>query len=489
MNYFAVLRHIGLLVSIQGLLMLTSVYWALYYRDGCAGSILAAAALTLAGGGAMFAVGRLRRQEVYRREALAIVGVSWLLAAAFGALPFMLTGSVSGFVDGFFEAMSGFTTTGSTILTDIEAVPKSVLWWRSFTHWLGGMGIVVLFLAILPILGAGGKHLYKNEVPGLIEDALTPKIRETAVILWKIYLVFTVAETLLLMSASSRMTLFEALCHTFGTLATGGFSTKNASVGYFNSLAVELIIILFMFLAGVNFTLHFRVWRERGKLSSYWSDPEWRTYTGLIAAATMLVALQLRLAPQMQDSYGGWGRALRDAAFQVVSIITTTGYGTADFNQWPPGSKALLVALMFVGGCGGSTGGGLKVIRWLTLVKIARNQIERVYQPHRVRPLRIGAAIIDQDLQMNTMIYFFIAIFIFVAATIAVSFSGTDVVTSATAVAATMNNIGPGLERVGAIENYAFFHPWVKVLLSILMVIGRLELFSILVLFIPRFWK
>jgi trk system potassium uptake protein TrkH len=481
MNLFAVAHLIGLLVIFLGAFMLLPVAWAFYYHEPTWLPLLLAAGITAGGGGLLYFVGSLRPQQIFRKEGLAVVGTGWLVAAAFGALPFVITGTIPHYVDAYFETMSGFTTTGSTILTDIEALPRSVLFWRSLTHWLGGMGIIVLFIAILPILGAGGRHLYKSEVPGLVREALTPKIKETAMILWKIYLLFTVAETILLMLGG--MNLFEALCHTFGTLATGGFSTRNASIAAFKSVYIDAVIIFFMFLAGTNFSLHFGA--LRGKLKGYLKSTEWRAYAGILVGVVIFLTLCLWL----KGVYGSPFTALRYASFQGVSIMTTTGFCTADFNVWPESARAILVIIMFIGGCAGSTGGGMKVIRFVTIIKVIIHQIERVFRPRRVKKIRIDETRVDKDLQIASLTFFCISVIVFVSGTFFVSLFDIDLITSATSVAATLNNIGPGLERVGAIENYAH-HPYaVKALLSLFMVMGRLELFSILVLFMPRFWK
>ena len=481
MNFFAVSKLLGLLITVIGATMILPVLWSLHFQDGMWDRLLLAALLTLCGGGLLYLIGSLRRQEVFRKEAIATVGLGWVLSAAFGAVPFVITGSIPHYVDAFFETMSGFTTTGASILTNIEALPRSVLFWRSFTHWLGGMGIIVLFIAILPLIGAGGRHLYKSEVPGLVREALTPKIKETAIILWKIYLGLTIAETLLLMV--SGMSLYEALCHTFGTLATGGFSTRNKSIAHFASLKIDIIIIFFMLCAATNFSLHFKALGR--KPSIYLKDPEWRAYALLLLGATLI----LTLCVWLEGNYHNPWTALRYSSFQAVSIMTTTGYTTADFEQWAPGARVLLVMLMFIGGSAGSTGGGMKVIRWLTLFKIARHQLERVYRPRRIRKIKIGTTRVDENLQLATLSFFFIYVLIFVSGTFFVALFGLDLITSATSVAATLNNIGPGLGLVGPVENYAHFPYVVKCLLSLFMAMGRLELFSILVLFLPRFWR
>ncbi len=481
MNFFAVGKLLGFLIMVIGATMLLPVFWSLHFDDGLWLLLLISAFISISAGALLFLIGSLRRQHVFRKEAIATVGLGWLAAAAFGALPFVITGTIPHYIDAFFETMSGFTTTGASILTDIESLPRSVLFWRSFTHWLGGMGIIVLFIAILPLIGAGGRHLYKSEVPGLVRESLTPKIKETAVILWKIYLGLTVAETLLLML--SGMSLYEGLCHTFGTLATGGFSTRNKSIGHYNSVQVDIIIIIFMCLAATNFSLHFKALGK--KPSTYIKDPEWRAYILLLCMATLIITLILLV----ENIYANPLTSLRYASFQSVSIMTTTGFATADFDKWASGARVLLVILMFIGGSAGSTGGGMKVIRWLTMFKIARYQLERFYRPRGIRKIKVGTTRVDDSLQLATLSFFFIYVSIFVAGTFVVALFNVDAVSAATSVAATLNNIGPGLSLVGPVQNYAHFPYIVKCLLSLFMVAGRLELFSILVLFLPRFWR
>lgn len=481
MNYFAMARLLGLLIAFIGFTMLLPVFWAVYFDEKEWNELALSSFITISAGGILFGLGSLKRQKIFRKEAIAIVGLGWLFSAGFGALPFVITGAIPHYVDAFFETMSGFTTTGSTILADIESLPKSVLFWRSFTHWLGGMGIVVLFIAILPVLGTGGRFMYHSEVPGLAPETLTPRIKETAGILWKIYLGFTVAETTFLMLCG--MNLYEALCHTFGTLATGGFSTKNASIAHFNSVPIEVIIIVFMFLAGTNFSLHFKTLRR--KTIVYFKDPEWRAYSFILATAIIIMTVDLWI----NKFYSSPLSALRYASFQVISIMTTTGYTTADFDRWTPAAKTMLIVLMFIGACAGSTGGAIKVIRWLLMFKIARAQLEKIYRPRTVRKLKIGNTPVDSSLQVAVLSFFFIYILIFIMGTFIVSLFNIDLISSASSVAATLNNIGPGLEKVGPIRHYAHFPHPVKAILSLCMVMGRLELFSILVLIMPSFWR
>jgi len=493
LNWRVVSKLLGILCVFIGLSMVFSLAWGLHFKeysqaaDGALMSpvpaLLVSMLIACGVGTVLFLVGRKSSGDVFRKEGLFIVGAGWLLTAAVGAIPYMLSSVLPNGFDAYFESMSGFTTTGSTVLEDIEAAPKSILFWRDFTHWLGGMGIVVLFLAVLPVLGAGGKQLFRSEVPGPTPDGLKPRIKETASILWKLYLGFTIAEMLLLWLQG--MSLFEAQCHTFGTMATGGFSTRQDSIGAYDSVGIELTIILFMLFAGTNFALYFQV--LRGKPLSIFRDVEWRVYMTVLLGATVLVTVNL--LAQCSGLYATFGKALRAASFQVVSIMTTTGYGTENFNEWPTFSKFLLVLLMFIGGCAGSTGGGIKVARVIILVRAALLQLEKVFRPQTVRVLRIGHSVVKEETVHSVAGFFVLFMGIFALATVIVAATGVDLVTSFSSVAATLNNIGPGLERLGSIEDYAHFSSVAKAVLSLCMVMGRLELFAILVLLSPAFWK
>lgn len=432
-------------------------------------------------GGSLFGVGWGSQAPVMRREGMAMVGVSWLLAALFGALPFYLSGVTPHFADAYFEAMSGFTTTGSTILTDIEALPKGVLFWRSFTHWLGGMGIVVLFVAIMPSLRVSGKQLFKSEVPGPTAEVLRPRIRETASMLWRIYLGLTIGLAVILWGLG--MSVYDALCHTFGTMATGGFSVWNKSIGYYHSVVVDFVIVVFMILAGTNFGLYFQI--IKGDWKAFWRNSEWRFFMGLIGVSTFLIALDL----VFRQTYGSIFQAVRYAGFQVVSIITTTGYGTADFEQWSSFSQLILVSLMFIGGCAGSTGGGMKVIRVLVVLKQAHLGMEKVFRPNLVRTLKIGGVPVENDVRDAILIFFCISLHVVLFGSLAIAAMGVDVMTAVTAVITTLNNIGPGLNLVGPVDNFSAIPDAGKYLLSLCMVLGRLELFAVLVLFMPAFWR
>jgi len=443
------------------------------------------------------------QRQLGRREALLLVALSWIVGAGFSALPYFLWAHAEdfppgghpflNFVDCYFEAMSGLTTTGASVLSDIEAVPRSILLWRAFTHWLGGLGIVVLFVAVLPTLGVGGRKLFRVEAPGPSPEGVTPHIRETARLLWYVYLGLTIAQIVALMIAG--MDLFDASCHTFATLATGGFSTRNASIASFDSIAIETIIIVFMVLAGINFGLYFRA--LRGRVGAIWRDTEFRCYVLIILGASALVVLGLAgeriVSSAGVDNEPSIGSAIRHGVFQVVALQTTTGFVTADFNQWGILPKAVLLVLMFIGASAGSTGGGIKVIRiWITF-KVMLAEIERVFRPNVIRPVKVGDTVITDTLRLGTVAYVLGILLLFLLGTFVIMMieqrSGVDFTTAATASAATLNNIGPGLARVGAIENFGWFTSASKLVMCLLMALGRLEVFAIVVLFSPRFWK
>lgn len=408
-------------------------------------------------------------------------------AIAVGAHPF------NAFTNCYFEAMSGLTTTGATILTEIGSVPPSLLLWRALTHWLGGLGIVVLFVAVLPSLGAGGKKLFRVEAPGPQPEGVRPHIAETARVLWLIYVGLTVVQTVCLRLAG--MSWFDAVCHTFATLATGGFSTMDTSLGGYTSSVINIVTIVFMVLAGVNFGIYYNLFRRR--FGSVWRDPELRLYLLLLVVASTVVTISIIDRPMTLTTGDqlppGVATALEHGVFQVVSIQTTTGFCTADFNRWPFVAQAVLVLLMFVGGSAGSTAGGIKVIRVWIMLKVMAAEIERSFRPNVVRPLKIGAGGISPELRLATLAYVLGAILIFAGGAffIMVIERHPDMtfVTAAGASAATFFNVGPGLGAVGAVENYSWMSPASKTLLSLLMALGRLELFAIVVLFVPRFWR
>lgn len=432
-----------------------------------------------AGAGLLGFLAYRRRMDIGAREGFVIVTASWVLFSAFGALPFYFAGMLPSYTDAYFEAMSGFTTTGASVLIQFEGQPLALQFWRCFIQWLGGMGIIVLSLAILPMLGVGGMQLYKAEVPGPVPDRLVPRIRQTARLLWGIYMLLSGIQILALIIFG--MPLVEAILHTFTTMATGGFSPKAASIAAYQSSAIDTVIIVFMFLAGANFALHYQA--LRGNVRAY-RDPEFRFYSLIVLVAIAGTALIL------------WGRvypdffsALRYGAFQVVSIVTTTGFVTADYNTWPFFVQFLLLCLMLLGGCAGSTGGGIKHIRALLLFKVAYDHLYKLVHPKAVRHVKIGGKVIPKDVLDGVHVFVLLYFLSFFVATASLTLLDVDLVTAIGAVAATLGNVGPGLGGVGPAETYAAIHPLGKWILSACMVLGRLELFTVLVLFTPDLWR
>ncbi|MEO2028744.1 MAG: TrkH family potassium uptake protein [Fuerstiella sp.] len=534
MNWALVARLLGLISLLIGGAMVVTLPWSypwfgqtvVFERAALGGMLRSIAACGVVGGLLLFC-GRGAKEKLLRKEALAVVGVGWILCGILGALPFLLTPtyrmaavpmSVS---DALFESISGFTTTGASVLENLEVptgvddceraairgeiayIPRSVLFWRSFTHWLGGMGIIVLFVAILSQLGAGGKALMRREVPGPLTDTVRPRVRETAMLMWGIYLGLSALMTIILLIQG--MDVFESLCHTFGTLATGGFSTRNDSVGAFGNAGIEVTIIVFMIAAGTNFNLYYLLLRKPSRRSertvidrvrAFSSDPEFRAYLLILFVSTATLTGVL----YSTDTYDSVSDGLRHACFNVVAVMTTTGFGTEDFARWPEFSRSLLLLLMFVGGCSGSTGGGIKVIRFLVLWKVLKLEAERAFRPNLVRPLRIAGNRIDDSMGRDVLVYFCLIAVIFAGSwcLLMVSEPGTQwqgetpaekLIDCAGAVVATLNNIGPGLGVCGPHGNYSGFSDASKLLFTVLMLLGRLELFAIIVLLIPGFWK
>lgn len=417
--------------------------------------------------------------ELQIREAFLTVSLTWVTFSFLGAVPFMVSGHIPNLTDAFFETMSGFTTTGATILTDIEALPKSLLVWRNMTQWLGGMGVIALAVAVLPFLGVGGVQLFKAEVPGPVKDRISPRISETAKILWGVYLLFTVLEILLLMLGG--LSLFDSVCVTFGTLATGGFTPTNASIAAYASPYIHYVVIVFMFIAGVNFSLHY--WALRGRLTLYYSNPEFRFFLGITALSTgLIMAARLIEGETVSEEF------FRSTLFQTVSIVTTTGFVTHDYEQWPFVTQIILLALMFFGGCTSSTGGGIKNVRLLVAFKFMGSELKKLFHPHGVFPIRMGDRTLQERLVSNIVGFIALYILIFFVGVMAMTGLGLNIDTSIGAVAATLGNVGPGIGSVGPVENYSHLPALGKWVLSFLMLVGRLEIFTILVIFTRPFW-
>lgn len=483
MQFLVIQRIMGLLLMLFSLTMLPCIVLSWFDQDGGFAPFLKACLITLVTGFLLWLPVRRQVKELRTRDAFVIVSLFWTLLALFGALPFQFVGTTSLMADAYFETMSGLTTSGSTVLTGLDHLAPSMNLWRGILQFMGGMGIVVLAVAILPMLGVGGMQLYKAETPGpMKESKLTPRIRETAKALWYIYLGLTAACALALWAAG--MTPFDALFHSFTALSTGGFSTHDASIAYFNSPAIEMVLTLFMFLGGASFALHFLAFRGRS-LSSYWQDTEFRIYFTIIITATLFVGLYLYLTA----TYPTLLQSLRYAVFQVVTMATTTGYMSADFGAWPPVLGALLMIISFFGGSAGSTSGGMKVVRVVLLFKQTLCEIQRLIHPHAIVPLKLSGKPVPERTIAAVSAFFATYLASFTIIALSISAMGVDLVTAFSATAAAINNTGPGLGAVGPAANFAALPEAAKWLLSLAMLLGRLELFTLFVILTPAFWR
>ncbi len=483
MKFSLIINVLTILLLIIAAFMLIPAGMALYYGESESFKAFIIPILALLPFAAVSIISTRKRLDktLNPRDGFLLVTLAWVGASALGAVPFYLSGAIPSYTDAYFETMSGFTTTGASILTAIEGLPYSILFWRSLTHWLGGMGIVVLTVAVFPLLGIGGMQLLKAEAPGPSVDKITPKITSTAKILWLIYLGLTVIETILLMMGG--MNLFDALTHTFGTMATGGFSPKNTSVGFYDSGWIDWVITIFMILAGMNFILYFKL--LTGKIRDLLLDTEMKAYLGIFAAASIAITLSLL----NNGVYETFGKGLRFAAFQVASILTTTGYATTDFDLWPAFAKIVLFLMMFIGGSAGSTGGGIKVVRIVTLFKLASRELKRLIHPRGVFHLRLNKQVLRTDIISVITGFVFLYMVSLLVTTTVVALGGYDILTSFSTALVTVGNIGPGFSMVGPTMNYAFFQDGIKWFLSLAMMMGRLEIYTVLVVLTPWFWK
>ncbi|MFC1557852.1 TrkH family potassium uptake protein [candidate division KSB1 bacterium] len=479
MRIQSVIHILGLLLFFLGLSMLLPLTYSIACSESCWEGIFYSFIITSASGTVIYLLTKIK-SEIRAKEGFAIVAFGWFLLSLFGMLPFLLTGSINTFVDAFFETASGFTTTGASILTNIEILPKSILLWRSQIQWMGGMGIIVMSIAILPILGVGGMQLFKAEVPGPTHDKLTPRVGQVAKILWGVYVFLSAIEIILLKVCG--MSLFDSVCHTFTCMATGGFSTKNASIGAYNSIYIDGITTLFMFIAGINFTLHYRA--LKGKPLDYFKDKEFLFYTGILAVATLYLTIDTFIV-----NYKDMGEAFQKSIFQSVSIGTTTGFATADYSKWSQTCQLILFTLMFFGGCSGSTGGGMKIIRVMLLIKSSIAEIKKSIHPSAIISVKMGNRSVPNDVLSKILAFFLLYITIFAVTAVVMTFLGLDMVSAMGASVACISNIGPGLGSVGPVSNYADVHYLGKWLLSFCMIVGRLELYTVLVLFSKSFWK
>ena len=479
-----VVHYLGSLVALIGGFMLVPFGISVYYQEPDQSALLASSALTFLCGATMRFWTRKQPGPMLRKESFLVVALGWALASAFGALPYMLAGTFGSYTDAYFETMSGFTTTGSSVLADIEAQPRGILFWRDFTQWLGGMGIIALFIALVPLtrIGASGASaLFEDEAPTPQVDRVTPRLRDTAKALWLIYLVITVAEVLLLVLAG--MPLFDSVTNSFGTMATGGYSPRNARIAYYDNPAVEWIITAFMAIAGANFGLYYLVWR--GKVRRALSDTELQVYLAILAGCSLLVAVDL----MANAGYTSLGEAVRHGAFQIVSLQTTTGFATADFDTWPWFSKSLILMVMFIGASSGSTGGALKVVRLIIVSKYAHRQLYNALHPRTVLAIKMGGRPVPEMIVRESVAFFVLYQSIFLFSALAVTALGLDLITALSGVATTLGNVGPGLGRLGPVLNYSSMPDPVKVIFIFDMYVGRLELWTVLILLRPAFWR
>ncbi len=479
MNFKVVLRSLGILLVCEAISLIPSLIVSIIYKDNDTAAFLYTMLIIFAVALPLIRI-NVKQKNMYSRDGFAIVALGWILMSIFGALPFYLSGAIPSFIDCFFETSSGLTTTGASILTNVELLPRGLLFWRSFTHWIGGMGVIVFTLAILPHGGAGAMQMMIAESPGPNPGKLVPKVGETAKLLYGIYAAITALEIILLVVAG--MPVYDSFIHAFGTVGTGGFSNMNASVGAYKNVYIEIIITVFMFLSAVNFGLYYRLIKEG--IKSFLHDEEFKFFSFVVFISILLITVDLNL-----NIYKGFFESVRYAAFQVVSVISTTGYATTDFNQWSMFSKAILFVLMFIGGCAGSTGGAIKNIRVLLLFKMMKRELQQIIHPKAVFSIRLANKRVEERTLLEVLGFFFMYIAVFVIGVLVVSLDNLDWGTTITSVAATLGNIGPGFGMVGAVGNFSAMSDLSKMVLSLCMIVGRLEIYPILLLMMPSFWK
>jgi trk system potassium uptake protein TrkH len=500
MNLRLVARYLGVFVVFLAVLFFMCALVSLVYGEyGAALSFVWSIGLTLVAGGSLWMVGYRSSSAFFQREALAVVALSWIILGILGSLPFLIHGLLNP-SEAIFESVSGLTTTGASVIDNLESYPQGILFWRALSHWFGGIGIVIMFIAVLPHLGAGGKQLFKSEASGPAPRTLRPRIRESAMTLVLIYLALTAAQVLALL-LTGDMNLFEAVCHAFATISTGGFSTRQNSIAAFDSLPVELITIFFMLAGGTSFALYFRF--VRSDRFSFLKDAEWRVYIVIFVVATVLVSLNISgwigAAPLRATGSPGVPEtnvyqdhphhALRAAAFSVATVQTNCGFVTDDFDTWPYFSRMLLVMLMFLGGCAGSTSGGIKQIRGLIVLKLIHGRLQTLFRPKTIRPLLVNGEEITLPVQQQVLVFVIAYLMCFATATLGMSLFGLPFASAASVVATCMSNTGPGIELFGASETFSILSGGPLLFLSGCMILGRLEIFTFLVLFVPSFWR
>jgi trk system potassium uptake protein len=481
-NFRIIIKIMGSLLFIEALFLFISAIVSLIYGEKAFYSLLAASALTSAVAFASWFFNRKAPTTIKKRESYLIVGLVWVVFSVFGALPFIIDGSIPSYTDAFFETMSGFTTTGASILNDIEAMPKGLLFWRSITQWIGGMGMILMSLAIMPLLGIGGMELFIAEVPGtsISSDKMHPRVSAIAKRLWGIYIIFTTLQVILMMFGG--MSLFDSVNHAFTTMATGGYSTKQSSL-IDTSPYIQYVVIVFMIIAGANFSLAYFAFKL--KFNRVFSDEELRTYLSIIIVFVLLTTLLLTV----NSTYSSIEESFRNALFQVVSIITTTGFVTADYLSWGYIGIGLIFILMFIGGCAGSTGGGIKIVRVMLIIKNSYLEFKRLLHPNAIIPVRLNRRAVDRNAMSNILAFVIFYLMIFSVSSIVMTSMGLDLDSAMGSVIACLGTIGPGIGTVGPMFNFAHIPDAGKWLLSFLMLLGRLELFTIMIIFTPVFWK
>ena len=481
MNIRAIANFIGVVLLFISLFMTVPIFVSYLHNTSDLFPIVQSFAITFCSGVSLFLLTKKNKKaDIRHREAFLIVTLTWLIMSLCGSLPFLLSGTFGSFTDAYFESMSGFTTTGSSVLTNIEIVPQGILFWRSMTQWIGGMGIIVFALAILPFLGTGGMQLFRAEVPEINIDKLKPRIIDTAKALWIIYLSLTALNAALLYLAG--MNVFDAICHAFTTMATGGFSTKNASILSFQNPSIEYITSLFMFMAGVNYSLYFYLFK--GQHAKLWKSAEFRFYLSVTVIATIAIMFNI-----WRSSYDSIIDSFRYSLFQVTSIMTTTGYATADYEKWAPLAQVLLIILMFFGGMIGSTGGGIKQVRILLMLKQGYRELYQLIHPHAITTMKLDGKFLNKEILGSIWGMVFLFLGVCTVAIIGMAATGEDIVTSTTTVISAMCNVGPALGSAGPAENYAEISMTGKWILIFCMLTGRLEVYTVLILIVPHFWK
>lgn len=493
-NIKIIYRFLGLTAILNGVFMLIAVPFSIYNQENAKFGILSAGIITISIGLLLYFFNKPKSTNIQKKEGYLIVTLGWLTLSITGMLPYLLTGSIPNITNAFFETLSGYSTTGSSILTDIESLPKGILFWRSATHWIGGMGIIVLTIAILPLLGIGGMQLFMAEAPGPSTDKLHPRISDTAKRLWLIYVSLTLTEFLLLKVAG--MTWFDAINHAMATMSTGGFSTKNASLAHYNNMPfVQYIVIAFMFIAGTNFVLTY--FALKGKIRKVFQSEEFKYYFYGTIGITIIIAIIIIFFqdPNLNSSiehpmvFGKIESGIRHALFQVISVITTTGFVSADFTMWSFFATGIFFSLFFVGGSAGSTSGGVKIVRHIVMLKNSFLEFKKALHPNAIIPVRYDDKTVNQTIVFNIISFFIIYMCIFIVSSTILTFFGLDFVSAVGAAASSLGNIGPAIGSVSPVDNYAHLSTGAKWFCSFLMLIGRLELFTVLILFSPFFWR